>query len=88
MNFKQLNRKLLKDKKYRELYYKRDMCFDLSIKILNLRLKERWTLEQMSKKTGIAKWILENAESTGEVDMKFIRKLCDKTGKKFIFYFK
>jgi DNA-binding XRE family transcriptional regulator len=88
MNTNKLRRRLLKDKKYKELSKRRDTCFELSNKILDLRIKRGITVAQMSKLTGLSQRSINYAESTGEVTIKFIEQMCEKLGKKFIFYFK
>ncbi len=63
MNHKQLKKELLKNPKFRKEYYNRDLAFNISEKVLSLRIEAGLTQAKLAKKIGTKQESIARLES-------------------------
>jgi len=76
MNLKQLKKQLLKDKKFREEYFKVDLMFEVSEMLIEARIKKGITQEELAKKIGTKQPSIARVENGNVMpSLSFLEKI-------------
>lgn len=74
----QVKQQMLRDKPgFREAYKKSQPQFELTCAMIDARLKENLTQEQLAKKIGSKQAVISRVESGSNVSVDFLRKIAN-----------